>query len=515
MFSGFESLYGSSMPQFVTANKRREVPVSPPLINLGYFGPVGGRIRTLEEQAAAAKLAHPNLRGGMLTMANKHQSDKEIAAAKNEAYWLNQAALQGPQFQPGQEHWTDPMGRFIFGSEEPGSGILAPMDYAGGAGSLLKWGAKAGAAALGGLMLRDFIKNPPEPGTLFSVFGHGTKASKLQGGKLNLRFVGDGTKGQGANSFGWGIYFAESKSTSATYAGNRKWNIDEFIDPLEKELEGLAAKSREFDKAWKELDARHRASINVGRADPNFAKEQKSINDGMRRAMALNRENNAKRLLIDEKIREVRSLNTFNIGPENYLKTVAKDKDFYDPEVVSWMKDNVLPNLKKTGGGSHLKVDIADEVIGERGGKLMDWYVPLNDHPAEVQQKIIKALRTSTVSKSGRHIPDSEILEIWGNKEGGEIYDALAQNFKRKPNFSPGEDFLNKIRDIYAHVDTDKMASEALQKAGILGTRFQSGTLTLNNADIVKTWAKPDNIDMNLVIWDQGVLDNMKYLGEF
>ena len=59
------------------------------------------------------------------------------------------------------------------------------------------------------------------------------------------------------------------------------------------------------------------------------------------------------------------------------------------------------------------------------------------------------------------------------------------------------------------------MASEALQKAGILGTRFQSGTLTLNNADIVKTWAKPDNIDMNLVIWDQKVLDGMDYLGEF
>ena len=61
----------------------------------------------------------------------------------------------------------------------------------------------------------------------------------------------------------------------------------------------------------------------------------------------------------------------------------------------------------------------------------------------------------------------------------------------------------------------DKMVSELLNKSGIAGARFQSGTLTLNNADIVKTWAKPDNIDMNLVIWDQKVLDGMDYLGEF
>ena len=510
---GLEALYGSSMPQFITANKNREVPVSPPPINLGSFGPVGGPT-TLEEQGAAAKLAHPNLRGGMLTMANKHQSDKEIAAAKNEAYWLQQAALQGPQFQPGQQHWTDPMGRFIFGSEEPGSGILAPIDYAGGAGSLLKWGAKAGAAALGGLMLKDFIKNPPEPGTLFSIFGHGTKSPKLKGGKLNLRFVGDGTKGSGISQFGWGIYFAESRITSGGYAKTRHWNTDKFIDPLEKELKVLNSERKKLDEAWGKLESKddkikvaRTKLIERGKADPNLIKEHNAIVDGMNRNLELKRANSTRRLLLEEKVRTVKSLS--HSSPNDYLKMVDENPDIFDPEVVRWMKDDVIPGLEKTKGGSHLKVDIADEVIGERGGKLMDWYVTLNDHPAEVQQKIIKALRASTASKSGRHIPDSEILDIWGKKEGGMIYDALSANFEAKVKR------MGLAEKMGISGNYDKMASEALQEAGILGTRFQGGTLTVGNKDIVRTWAKPDNVDMNLVIWDQGVLDNMKYLGEF
>ena len=498
MFSGFESLYGSSMPQFVTANRRREVPVSPPLINLGSFGPVGGP-KTLEEQGAAAKLAHPNLRGGMLTMANKHQSDKEIAAAKNEAYWLNQAALHGAQFKPGQEHWTDPMARFFSGSDRPGSGILAPIDYAGGAASLLKLGVKAGAAALGGLMLKDFIKNPPEPGTLFSVFGHGTSVSKLKGGKFNLRFVADGTKGQGANSFGWGIYFAESKSTSGGYARTRKWNTVKFIKPLEKELKALNSERKKIEKQWGKLDARARKYRN----QPGM---EGSLADDMTRNLERRKINSSQSLLVEEKIRAAKRINTFD--PESALKIVEENRP--NSEVVRGLKEDVMPDLKTTGGGSHLKVDISDAAIGARGDKLMDWYVPLNDHPAEVQQKIIKAIRSVMTSKSGRHIPDSEILDLWGNKTGGAIYGDIATHFRRN---AP-----SKVRHFITGPkleEYDKMVSELLNKSGISGARFQSGTLTLNNADIVKTWAKPDNIDMNLVIWDQKVLDGMDYLGEF
>jgi hypothetical protein len=486
------------MPQFITANKRREAPVA----QAPGFPYTGTARRTLEEQAAAAKKVHPNLSGGMLTMANKHQADKEISAAQNEAYWLNQASLQGVEFKPGQEHWTDPMDRFIFGSPEPGSAPIAPMDYAGGGASLLKLGAKAGAAALGGLMMRNFIKNPPEPGTLFSIFGTGSKAPKLKGGKLNLRFVADKTKGTGFNTFGWGIYFSESRVTSGGYAKLRTWNIDKFINPLQRELEALAVKRMEFERAWKGYAARHRVSINIGHANPNFLKEQKSINVGMHRALDLNKKNSARITLLDEKVRTVRSIN--RSSPEDWVKMVDENPDLFDPEIKRWMKDDVIPNLEKTGGGSHWKVDIADEVIGERGGKLMDWFVPLKDHPADVQKKIIEAIRSVTVSKSGKHIPDSEILSMWGHKEGGQLYNDLSQQFRKLNSWKP--------RNRY---NSDKVTSEALRKAGIFGTRFQGGTLTLNNADIVKTWAKPDNINMNLVIWDQKILNDMKYLGEF
>ena len=496
---GLEALYGSSMPQFITANKNRE-PANPQTPGFPYTGTAR---RPLEEQAAAAKQAHPNLSGGMLTMANKHQADKEIAAAQNEAYWLNQASLQGVEFKPGQEHWTDPMDRFIFGSPEPGSAPIAPMDVAGGGGALLKLGVKAGAAVLGGLMMKNFIKNPPEPGTLFSIFGTGTKAPKLKGGKLHLRFVADKTKGQGFNAFGWGIYFSESKVVSGGYAKTRTWNTNKFTRPLEKRMKELASEQKRLNKEWNKLSRRTDASsLRAGRLNVDANKK-------------LLKEWN----LLEEKVRTAKSLN--RASPDEYLKLVDENPDIFDSEVVRWMKDDVIPNIEKTGGGSHLKVDIADEIIGERGDKLMDWYVTLNDHPAEVQKKIIEAIRSSTISKSGRHIPDSEILDMWGTTNGGKIYDALSNNFRRKQP-PGGQSFLNKIRDIYADgslgkslVNTDKLASEALQEAGIVGTRFQSGTLTFQNADIVKTWAKPDNISMNLVIWDQKVLDNMKYLGEF
>jgi len=545
MFSGFESLYGSSMPQFVTANRRREVPVSPPLINLGSFGPVGGP-KTLEEQGAAAKLAHPNLRGGMLTMANKHQSDKEIAAAKNEAYWLQQAALQGPQFQPGQAHWTDPLGRFIFGSEEPGSGILAPIDYAGGAGSLLKWGAKAGAAALGGLMLRDFIKNPPEPGTLFSLWGSGTKGRKLLGGKFNLRFVGDGTKGQGVSAFGWGIYFAESKAgktpgVSRGYAGEMDYDYRGFFgrrknrEAIERELH--LALYPVAKRAAKERDAYFDAPDNIymkptenihGDKLPEgaklFAVGDSAWVDHLVEMGQISKKTGKELSEIYDRRMALSALEAR--GPEQFLIDQAKNKKLrdegksawsstggmvYSDETIAWVKKLAKGRRKTKTSGTHVKVDIPGKVIGEdRANKLLDWFVPMSDHPIEVQEKVARALLDNDAmfhpqlhqryTKSQMNF--DEIMKNIQNMEGGEVYKILGDLGGERFNYEAASKMLNAV--------------------GLPGLRYQAGTLNTRVANVtyggvptIKTYAKPDNIDMNIVIWDQKVLDGMDYLGEW
>ena len=107
-------------------------------------------------------------------------------------------------------------------TQDPEAGILAkyvaPMDVVPNPSWLAKAGAGAVSALAGGWMLRQGLKQKPQPGTLFSTFFHGTPHTwkPEPGSPLGRPRLGV-TSGEGAQMQGKGFYAAQAEGTGKFY----------------------------------------------------------------------------------------------------------------------------------------------------------------------------------------------------------------------------------------------------------------------------------------------------------
>ena len=107
-------------------------------------------------------------------------------------------------------------------TQDPEAGILAkyvaPMDVVPNPSWLAKAGAGAVSALAGGWMLKQGLKQKPQPGTLFSTFFHGTPHTWAPepGFPMGRPRLGV-TSGEGAQMQGKGFYAAQSEGTGKFY----------------------------------------------------------------------------------------------------------------------------------------------------------------------------------------------------------------------------------------------------------------------------------------------------------
>ena len=220
----------------------------------------------------------------------------------------------------------------------------------------------------------------------------------------------------------------------------------------------------------------------------------------------------------------------------------SPDYIFTDAQIDKIIKkgDAIWKDVKFMEGGVVHKWDIADDLIGARGEKLLDWHVKFKDHPKEIQDKIIaalKALSTPTLL-TGKALQerllrlrlDDALETIHGG--GRRFKTAKGEKYEPKPlteemirrdalDLMTGEDIYNLIRNDIPTPESkgtwvglgqaQKATSLHLGKHGLDGLRYDSGTLSGRKA--VGTWDA--DVTRNYVIWSQKLLDQMKLLGTY
>ncbi|MDP6650826.1 MAG: hypothetical protein QGF90_01695, partial [Gammaproteobacteria bacterium] len=228
-------------------------------------------------------------------------------------------------------------------TEDPSAGFeFAPADLWPGSAAVKK-GLLATAAAIPSLMYWNYArKNPVPPGMLGGPVFHGTP-HKWESGVPDLSKVGTG---EGAQTYGHGIYFAENPNVAKSYS----------------------AKMMDTPHSYKGVPF---PPNNVNSIDAP-AHVQSAISD-----------------LISSggDIKEAREI------AERRLKEWLPNKEIFGDEVAKQQKalaslDEVAKDLEIGRPGNLYKVDIPDADID----RMLDWDKPLSEQPESVQRIVKKTL---------------------------------------------------------------------------------------------------------------------------
>ncbi len=371
-------------------------------------------------------------------------------------------------------------------------------------------------------------------------------------GQPSLEFVGSAKRGL---AFGWGQYFSDRRSIAGGYTSAREFAIDNVsIDKIWKRLEKDTKKV--YDRMQSILDTRGRSIMdrfrgrrkNVKRGDidlddlpwktPEYTAlqaQQKELRDKSSIFMFIN--------LHGPRWEEV--LRKTYAGTYTPLMStrLAKHRRIIPEEEVDRLvaigKD-IWSQVVQTKGGSVHKWDVADELIGARGEKLLDWHVKFKDHPKEIQDKIIAALESLSTPTllTGKSLQErmlrlrlDDVLETI-HSGGTRFRTATGEKYLPKPlteemirrdalNLMTGEDIYNLIRRDIPTAQSkgtwkgleqaNKAASLHLGEHGLDGLRYQANTLMGKKA--AGTWDA--DVTRNYVIWSQKLLDQMERLGTY
>lgn len=372
-------------------------------------------------------------------------------------------------------------------------------------------------------------------------------------GQPSLEFVGSAKRGL---AFGWGQYFSDRRSIAGGYTGDRGFKLNDVsIDKVWDKV--LKEKKKVMDKMQSSLDKRGRSVMDI------FHGRRKNVRRG-----DLDLENlpwetpeylsmEARHKELSEKSSALMFIRLHDSNWESALRKSYAGK--YDPSAkfADMRKKYIIPEedvermvrigkdiwsqVVQTKGGVVHKWDIADDLIGARGEKLLDWHVKFKDHPKEIQDKIIAALEAMSTPTllTGKALQermlrlrlDDALETIHGG--GARFKTATGKKYYPEPltdemirrdalDMMTGGDIYNMIRrDIpimeskgtwVGLANAEKATSLHLGEHGLDGLRYDAGTLRSG----VKAAGKWDaDVTRNYVIWSQKLLDQMKRLGTY
>jgi len=220
----------------------------------------------------------------------------------------------------------------------------------------------------------------------------------------------------------------------------------------------------------------------------------------------------------------------------------SPDYIFTDAQIDKIIKkgDDIWKDVKFMEGGVVHKWDIADDLVGARGEKLLNWHVKFKDHPKEIQDKIIAALEALSTPTllTGKALQErllrlrlDDVLEtIHGS--GTRFKTAKGEKYVPKPlteemirrdalDLMTGEDIYNLIRRDIPTAQSkgtwvglgqaQKATSLHLGEHGLDGLSYEARSLS----GVKPTGIWNSDVDRNYVIWSQKLLDQMKRLGTY
>ena len=363
-------------------------------------------------------------------------------------------------------------------------------------------------------------------------------------GQPSLEFVGSAKRGL---AFGWGQYFSDRRSIAGGYTSAREFAIDGVT--LGKLWNQINKRKDKIYSAWDKLltKAQKTARRDTGKPLPwetpeyiALANEKKHLEDQATIFMFINlhggdwervlRNTYAGKYDPRQAGKRARSLT-------GQRKTILPQEEI--DRLVEVGKD-LWSQVVQTKGGSVHKWDVADELIGARGEKLLDWHVKFKDHPKEIQDKIIAALESLSTPTllTGKSLQErmlrlrlDDVLETI-HSGGTRFRTATGEKYLPKPlteemirrdalNLMTGEDIYNLIRRDIPTAQSkgtwkgleqaNKAASLHLGEHGLDGLRYQANTLMGKKA--AGTWDA--DVTRNYVIWSQKLLDQMERLGTY
>ena len=389
-------------------------------------------------------------------------------------------------------------------------------------------GLLTGAGAKG-LVSAASTKLPPLL-AMAPIWWQGT--TKAFRGQPSLEFVGSAKRGL---AFGWGQYFSDRRSIAGGYTSAREFAIDGVT--LGKLWDKINKRKDKIYSAWDKLltKAQKTARRDTGKPLPwetpeyiALANEKKHLEDQATIFMFINlhggdwervlRNTYAGKYDPRQAGKRARSLT-------GQRKTILPQEEI--DRLVEVGKD-LWSQVVQTKGGSVHKWDVADELIGARGEKLLDWHVKFKDHPKEIQDKIRAALIAVQGPKTTSQKVDEAIAALDGYNTSPRLTDKLPQNL----DDMTGQQIYNRLaedvsvthkkwpmagwslpRDYLDNMTArQNAASIQLEKFGINGLRYDAGTLT-GGKKAAGTWDA--DVTRNYVIWSQKLLDQMERLGTY
>ena len=321
-------------------------------------------------------------------------------------------------------------------------------------------------------------------------------------GQPSLDFVGSAKRGL---AFGWGQYFSDRRSIAGGYTGAREFKLD-----------GVS-----IDKLWNRLEKDSKKVYNKMQSlvDTKRGRFGKSLKYGRDLPKVMPWET-PEYIALEAQQMELRDksfvLMFIKLHGGNWEHALRKESSKYgdvqsriDRRVA--MGKKIWKEVVQTKGGVVHKWDLADDLIGPRGEKLLDWHVKFKDHPKEIQQKIIAALESLQLKEKiifHRSAPwwkkptwEGRGIDTLNRMDGEDIYRLIS-------NYIPTKLKKGTWKGLK---EADKATSLFLGEHGLDGLRYQANTLAGPKAE--GTWDA--DVTRNYVIWNQKLLDQMKKLGVF
>jgi len=298
-------------------------------------------------------------------------------------------------------------------TQDPEAGILAkyvaPMDVVPNPSWLAKAGAGAVSALAGGWMLKQGLKQKPQPGTLFSTFFHGTPNTWAPepGSPLGRPRLGV-TSGEGAQMQGKGFYAAQAEGTGKFYHSKLAHGQGPRVVSSERgsvEVPAWVADTLDSNRFFFSPKAQGDTSVHV--IDNIVSEMQSKIKRLVAERKSGKWDRNPNRELLDRHIADATN------QLEQFKRVVGKG-DF-----------QVAP----PAGGLY-KIDIPDEVIPD----LLDLDISIRTQSQNVQDRLNKVLDKYNPKDPGSWRPDSDssygialsgIRDEVGSLSAGEYYKAL------------------------------------------------------------------------------------------
>ena len=317
----------------------------------------------------------------------------------------------------------------------------------------------------------------------------------IRGNKFGLEFIGSG---EGNQSYGYGIYFAESPEVAETYrrmglsendliAGviirtkdGKTYSADETDYAANEAIHGIRSDLRAFVKPGETADIEHIKSL----LSQEYSDKLKELQNAITR--------NKKRLA---------DASQSTMWAAKRSMQVLKQEIQRDRKSIKSIRDKfkALDNIAEISRGTVKHGNIYKADIPENN-TLLDWDAPISDQPEKVRKAMDKVL--AKLSKWGINPYENHILAK--PETGEDFYHDLTQALTK---FVAQERMRSKKHGLITR--PDMAASLMLNQAGIPGLRYfdgqsrkeQEGThnFVIWNTDLVKILGLTEDSDQDAI----------------